>query len=1104
MSSVAAVSVMFTDLVDSTAILSKLGPDGGEALRRTHFGLLRDVVVRTEGVEVKNLGDGLMVVFHSPSAALRCAGAMQRALQAHNRDATEPLNVRIGVSHGEAELAEGDYFGAPVVEAARLCGRAGGGQVLTTGLVRTLVEQRDDLVFISLGDLELKGIPNPVPGYLFDWTVGPEPTALDERDEGVSPLPPRLDQTWPFSFSGRSAERELLATAFKSAAVEGTRRVVLVSGEPGIGKTRLVAQGAGDVHRAGGYVLYGRCDPDLGTAYQPFVEALGHLIEHAPRKVVAGHIDRHGGELQRLLPGLSRSFPGLPGPQSADPELERHLLFAATCSLLSAASEHAPVMLVLDDLHWADPATLLLLKYVVAESTAARLLIVATFREDELSGDHPLRPLLTDFYREAGVERLTLGGLDDGELLALMEDAAGNPLGPDGEELARTICRETDGNVFFAIEIFRHLAETGAVELIDGKWLLQSNVEIQLPQSVRDVVGLRVARLGERVRQALRTAAVIGREFDLELLAVTDGTDEDELIDLLEAAVGAELLDVVPRAADRFSFAHALIEHTLYEEITPSRRQRIHRRVAEALEQVCGPDPGDRLAELAYHWAEANRAAEQAIAYAERAGLHALTQLAPQEAMRWFERALALMAPADDQQRCRLLIGLGDAQRQAGDAAHRETLLDASRLAEKLGHTDLLVRAVLANSRGIVSAPGERDAERVAMLEAARRRMSDTDSHSLALVLAHLALEVAETDRERSTRLADDATAIARRIGEPATLARVLNLVNGALLAPDTLDLRLATSAESVSLSDDVGDPALRWHAALNRYLAVMEVGDVAEADRHLTVMEDIATRIGQGFYGWYSMFVRVGRMLLTGRLAESEPIADRALDVGTRTGQPDAFLYYGACLFQLRREQGRVAELVELLEQTMEASPGLHVVRAALMVIYCDVQREADAARLFEIDAADGFALLPRDASWIAAVADLGEVAAHLGDVARAALVLELLSPYAGRLVCAGPMCEGPIEFYLGLVTAAIGRIDDAAALFSSAIATCDRIGAPFWRARAMLELAEVTRAGGADPDEWRGVLTDAVAVATDIGAAGIEQRAREMLDESRPAFDQ
>ncbi len=885
MSNVAAVSVVFTDLVDSTATLSRLGPDGAEILRRRHFSLLREAVTRSKGVEVKNLGDGLMVVFESPSAALRCAGAMQRALEVHNREESEALHVRIGVSHGEAEMAEGDYFGAPVVEAARLCGRAEGGQILTTDLVRSLVQQRDDLEFVEVGPLELKGMPNPVLGYLFEWTAVSGETGGDEPEEGVSPLPPRLDQTWPFPFSGRAAERELLATAFKAATAESKRRVVLLSGEPGVGKTRLAAQLARNAHEAGAYVLYGRCDPDLGTPYQPFAEALGHLIEHAPRKVIASHIDRHGGELQRLIPGLGRSFPGLPGPQSTDPEVERHLLFSVVHALIETASNHAPIVLIVDDLHWADPPTLLLLKYLVAESVATRLLVLATFREDEVLADHPLRPLLADFYREPGVDRVTLTGLDDGELLALIEDAAGRPLGPEGEELARTICRETDGNAFFAIEIFRHLAETGAVEQTDGYWTLRPDVPIQLPQSVRDVVGLRVARLGDRVNQTLRTAAVIGREFDLDLLAAVENADEDDLIDLLDAAVRAELLEPVPGGADRFSFAHALIEHTLYEELSPSRCQRVHRRVAEALEQLSGADPGDRLAELAHHWAHANRAEEQAISYAERAGQHALTQLAPQEGARWFERALALVRPADEEGRCRLLVGLGDSQRQAGDSEYRETLLEASRIADRIGEGDLLVRAVLANSRGIVSAPGELDSDRVVMLEAALGAMPDAENRNLALVLAHLALEVAETDRARSAGLSEKATEIARRVAEPATLARVLNLVNGAMLSPDTLDLRLATSAESVALSDAVGDPALRWHAALNRYIAVMEAGDVDEADRQLATMEDIAAQTGQGFFGWYSKFVRVGRALLAGDLAECEPLADKALELGTRDG---------------------------------------------------------------------------------------------------------------------------------------------------------------------------------------------------------------------------
>ena len=466
--------------------------------------------------------------------------------------------------------------------------------------------------------------------------------------------------------------------------------LALISGEAGIGKTRLCAHLALDARAESATVLYGRCDEDLGVPYQPWGQALGYLVKEAPQKVLDAHVERHGGDLARLAPALRDRLPELPAARESDPETERYLLYAAAVNLLEGASEREPLLLILDDLHWADQPTVSLLRHVLTAASPMRTMVVGTYRDSDLPRDHPLTALLADLHRDQGGERMKLSGLESEDVLALMEAAAGQELDADGQALAAEIARETAGNPFFAGELLRHLTESGAIaHHEDGHWRVVGDLsELGLPQSVREVVGRRVERLGSDARTALSAAAVIGRDFDLDLLLAVVDLSEAQLLDLLDEAVGASLLRESSERAGRFTFTHALVEHALYEDLGATRRARLHKRIAEGLEERCGDEPGERLGELARHWAAAVVSSDtgKALHYAQRAAERALQQLAPEEAARWYRQALELydQAPGGERsERCDLLIGLGEAQRQGGNPDFRQTLLDAAALARE-------------------------------------------------------------------------------------------------------------------------------------------------------------------------------------------------------------------------------------------------------------------------------------------------------------------------------------------------------------------------------------------------------------------------------------
>ena len=510
-----AATLVFTDLVDSTATAARLGPVAAEELRLKHFGLLRGAIAASGGTEVKNLGDGLMVAFSSPSRALACAVGMQQAIEHHNRAGGEQLGLRIGIATGEASEEDGDYFGDPVVEAARLCAASTGGQILATEIVRMMVGRHATQSFTDLGQLTLKGLPEPVSAVEVVW----EPATV----AGAVPLPGRLVGAATdalFGFFGRGPELVALHDARKRAHTGGRCQVVFVAGEAGIGKTALVAQVARAAHGEGAVVLFGHADEDLGIAYQPWIEALSALVRDGDPSLVAGLRSAQRGALAHLVPEV-----GADGGRIADPDIERLLLLEAVTELLAVASNTAPVFVVLDDAHWFDAAAVQLLRHVIGATSPMDVVIVCTYRDTDVRRGDPLAKLLADMHREANVTRISLAGLEDSELVELLEAAAGHSLDDDGVGLAHTLRRETDGNPFFTGEILRHLGETGGIVLgEDGRWTLAHDLdELALPGSVHDVVGRRVERLGDQARRVLCVAAVIGRDFNIDLLAQRRG-----------------------------------------------------------------------------------------------------------------------------------------------------------------------------------------------------------------------------------------------------------------------------------------------------------------------------------------------------------------------------------------------------------------------------------------------------------------------------------------------------------------------------------------------------------------------------------------------------
>ncbi|MES1193168.1 MAG: AAA family ATPase, partial [Solirubrobacterales bacterium] len=1014
--------------------------------------------------DVRQDGDALRVTFTDARAAALCAVELQQRIEADNRTAAVPGVLRIAAA---AEPVRDD----------RLCALAGAVQILV-----------DEEVWEQLRDSDVLQIEAP---RRLGWPEAAAEIRWDPLPEPVVPLPARLEVARPEAFVGRAPELARLEPLLAHAG--NGRQVILLGGEPGIGKSRLARELAVAAHARGATVLQGRCDEDLRMPYQPFVEALSHLVEHAADGVLERHVDEHGGELARLVGALSRRLPDAPAPRHADGDTERYLLFSAAVGLLNAEQAQRPVVLFLDDIQWADTPTLLLLRHLVASDLRLRLTIIATFRTTEFDDEHPLVKLLADLHREPDVTRVDLTGLEAEAVAELARGTTGHKLDGATMDAARALQRRTSGNAFFVTEMLRH----------HGDDLFAA----EMPGSVRDVLERRLQRLGDSVRDPLAAASVIGQEFDLELIGRMLDVDADAVIAAVDAAADAALVIAPRHPGDRYAFAHGLIVTTLYEALGPARRGQLHGRAATALEELCGDGSGAvataRVSELARHWLNAEPVdLQRALRYTQLAGEHAVAQLAPDDGVRWYRQGLELfeqLGGADDTTRFELLVGLGDAQRQAGDPEFRTTLLDAAGLARRMKDGPRLVRAVLANNRGFVSASGVVDDERIHALEEALDAVGPDDSAQRAVLLATLAAELAfsPTDRERRVAYSDEALAIARRLDDPAALSRVLSLRFVTLWMPETLTERLANSEENVAAARRTGDPVAEFHAVHWQAAAFVEAGRLNDAHRDVEHEAVLAERLGQPTMRWLATYDRANIEIITGRLAEAEQHAHEALEIATLSAQPDALSFFTSQLTNIRYEQGRLAELQPLIAQVVADNPGIPAFRAVLALACCEGDLDDEARRILAHETATAFAELPPDVTWLPGLAIYAEVAAHLQDGAAAEVLYDLLAPWAGQVVYSGISAWGSVDHHLGAVAGVIGRYAEAEEHLRQAAELNVALRAPIWVARTELATARLllTRDGLQDRERGRALLERAAAAAQRLGSATLARRAASLL---------
>lgn len=884
-------------------------------------------------------------------------------------------------------------------------------------------------------------------------------------------------------FVGRETELARLAAAFADASA-GRGRIVLIEGDVGMGKTRLCQQFAGSVSDARAFIAWGRCYEGEGQpAFWPWTQVMDTVLRATP--------DAAPDDLTRV----SQILPQMAG-ESTIPTLvvgdaeARFRLFRAVSRVLEAAAGASPLVLLLDDLHGADHASLLLLDFLARELASMRVLLIGTRRpvcnQEATSFDESIAAVLRQPY----AEQLSLRGFVPADTARYIAEVTRSAA---GETLVESLQRQTEGNPLFVSEFVRVLAserESGSARTL----------EAAMPNSVKAVIARRLRPLSAPCRRLLALAAVLGRELSYDVLEQVHAAGGEDaalpLPDLLgEAASNAVLLDTGGRL-NHLRFAHVLYRDVLYADLTPSERVRWHRLAGATLARLTASS--EAMTQAAHHFVRAGSVAdlEQGARAAHAAGDRALEMLAFEEAAQLYELALQALErrpQADAEWQCRLWLRLGAARRAAGqrDAAGT-SFWKAAEAARQLGAAELLARAAIEYRPAGVGHAAV-DERHLMLLEEALDLLPTTASPLRAMLMGTLACALYASDAaDRREQLSRQAVEMARRVGDREAVAHALSSREMALWSPDHMALRAAAADEHLELALRLRSPELARQAHVWRVIAFLEQGDVAAADREIAAHRRVGEDVPQA--RWQDALWRPMRDLLDGALDQVEAHAEHALSLGSPIEPEASMATYAAQIQALRWDQGRIGEMVPMFEHLAREDPR-HEFQCALAFMYAEAGRIDEARLAFEIVARAGFGSIRRDLNWLAVTSLLAVACAALEDRERAQSLYDALRPFAGRntVLSIGVVCYGDVSRYLGLLALVLQQHDQAVRHFESALGTHQRMRARGFSARTQVDLAAalLARAAAGDRERAAALLDLGAAAATDLGMAPVGSRA-------------
>jgi class 3 adenylate cyclase/tetratricopeptide (TPR) repeat protein len=1119
------VTVLLVDFKGSMRLVEDLDPEEARAIVDPALKLMIDAVHQYGGYVTRSTDDGIFAMFGAPiahedhpqramSAALRMQAELKRYAEKLRAEKGMTMQVRAGAHTGEVVVREirtgethAEYgpIGPSTSVAAHLQMMAAPGSVAITESMRKLVDGYFTLK--SLGPARINGVSEPV--EIYEVT---EPGPLRTRFQ-------RAAARGYTKFVGRQREIETLKHAAESAQA-GRGQIVATVAEPGLGKSRLLFEfkataQSGWLRLEALSVSHGK-----GTAYLPVIELLHSYFRITAEDDQRTRREKVNGRIVTLDPALGDTRPylfGLLGLIGRDDplagmnaQIRRRRTQDAIKRILLRESLNQPLILVFEDLHWVDEETQALLNLLADSIGTSRILLLVNYRP-EYSHSWGGKT----YYAQVRLDPLGKESADEMLSTLLENDESVAPL-------KRLIMEKTEGNPLFMEEIVQALFEQGALLRSGAVKLARSLNSIEIPPTVQAVLASRIDRLPAEEKDLLNTLAVIGKEFSLALVRETTGKSDDELLRMLANLQAAEFIYEQPALTDiAYVFKHALSQQVAYGSTLQERRKVLHERIGRALESRFPAIAETQPELIAHHFTEAGLAAE-AIPHWHRAGERAVQRGSNSEAINYLTRGLGLLEKLmreddrsqylheDQPTQYAIVFQLAEAQRDLGEHLEAQAnFIRAAKLAQLLHSTELQVRAARELARnaswyGVDAVPA------VDFLEDALRTAPTGDQALRIKTLSALSWALAATGHgKEATETAREAVALARSFADPELLSESLE---GAILAfqgPETTDQRLAYASELRNL----------WRASENKgayhdlaftmgswalFSCHLELGDMRAFDDEIDGWIRYAEKWQEPFEISTARAYAAMRALMRGDFSGSEGLANEASELGQRLQTQNTSGIFALQMFTLRREQGRLKELAQVVRYFVQQHGAAASWRPGLALIYAELGLEVEAREQFEILSQHDFTDLPRDGLWMASMTYLADVCISLSDHGRGVLLYEMLAPFDGRNVVVGnaTACYGALSRYLGALAAMLERWDVAERHFEDALTMNTRMEAAPWIAHTQYQYAMMLLRRDRAGDRKRALklLHTALAAAHGLGMGALNERVSVALAGTRP----
>ncbi|HVS49849.1 MAG TPA: AAA family ATPase [Candidatus Dormibacteraeota bacterium] len=900
-----------------------------------------------------------------------------------------------------------------------------------------------------------------------------------------------LPQETPLTvFVGRSAELKQLVGGL-DRAFEGRGGMFLLSGEPGIGKTRVAEQLDIEAQKRGSAVYWGRSTQAEGAPpYWPWIQILRSLLADLGGAQFGRLAGPGLARILQVVPDLRGHFPSV-ATTSMDDDQTRFGTYDSVTQLLLDTAATRPMVLVLDDLHWADTASLLLLQLLAGLLPHSHLMVIGTYRDLELAASHPLRTHLADFVRRGETTEIPIAGLKDPEVSSLFRALTGfEPAG----DIVRRLQAQTAGNPFFLSELAWTLGDLGQES---PKWSFPASAEA-VPRGIGAVLRRRIEALSADCRGALEIAAVTGQKFDLDLLEAATGTKRPRLLDLFDEAIAK---GVVTRLDGGYAFTHGLVRDTVYSGISTARRCELHGLIGRLLEDGPHGDSGMPVAQLAHHFVEASVVDQslraKALDYVSAAGRRALAELAYEEAVRLFELALSQIAPLDPGQRAELLLDLGRARYLAGDVgAALEAAHEVARLGEKLGDSNLVARAAL-----VVRGVGD---PRVMGLCNAALRQPPEDASLRIQLLSQMTVVLMQMpggeDERRAIEYSRQALQLAQDAVDPDVIFAAIHARQMAMSGPSGVDERLQLADRTLDLARESGRPSMAGWGHGWRVDALVQLGRIDEAQVQLALQAQLAEQLREPLLQWRTRLAQSWVAMLRGRFEEARTISNEALQLGRRGHNPAADFIHLMHVTVLPIFVGDPEGSFDAVQGYARDHPELRIPLEIMSVgSLLSMGRLEDVRQAMRPFATGGPEAVRPVMAWLPAMAGFTQAITALGDVEQAAIAYEALLPYAHYNVATGAGLAGlygSVSHFLGMLAATLERWDDASQHFEDAMAFESRMGAPPFVVCTRVVYADMLVARGHDADlrRARRLVDAAIATSRELGMKPWEDRATKL----------